>query len=130
MAATILLVDDETEFLDTWTRLLERQGFRCITAANARQAIVLLDSERPDLVLTDLSLPIGDGFEVARQARMHAPAIPVVIITAYDTDENAARARSVGVDGYLPKPFSNRALIQAVRHALHLPFAPSQPGPT
>jgi len=119
VTATILLVDDETEFLDTWTRVLERQGFCCVTANNAPQAIALLSPERPDLVITDLSLPVGDGFEVVRQAQMHSPAIPVIIVTAYNTPENAARARSAGVNGYLPKPFSNRALIQAVRSALH-----------
>jgi CheY-like chemotaxis protein len=124
VATTILIVDDETEFLDTWTRLLERQGFRCVTADNAPQAIALLSSERPDLVLTDLNLPVGDGFEVAHQARMHSPAIPVIIVTAYNTPENAARARSAGVDGYLPKPFSNRALTQAIQSALHLTLAP------
>jgi CheY-like chemotaxis protein len=118
VTATILLVDDETEFLDTWTRVLERRGFRCVTANNAPQAIALLSSERPDLVLTDLSLPVGDGFEVVRQAQMHSQTIPVIIVTAYNTPENAARARSAGV-GYLVKPFSNRALTQAIRSALH-----------
>lgn len=121
MAAKILIVDDEAEFLDTWTRLLERQGFRCVTADNAPRAIALLGSESPDLVLTDLSLAIGDGFEIARHARIHSPAIPVIIVTAYNTAENAARARSAGADGYLPKPFSNRALTQAILSALNLP---------
>jgi CheY-like chemotaxis protein len=122
VAATILLADDETEFLDTWIRVLQRQGFRCVAANNAPQAIALLSSERPDLVLTDLSLPVGDGFEVARHAQMHSPAIPVIIVTAYNTPENAARARSAGV-GYLPKPFSNRALTRAIRSVLHLTSA-------
>jgi CheY-like chemotaxis protein len=124
VTATILLVDDEAELLDAWTRVLERQGFRCVTANNAPQAIAFFSSERPDLVLTDLSLPGGDGFEVVRQAQAHSPAIPVIIVTAYNTPENAARARSAGVNGYLPKPFCNRALIQAVRSALHLTSSP------
>lgn len=129
MAAKILLVDDETEFLGTWTRLLERQGFCCVAASDAAQAISLLCSERPDLVLTDLSLPVGDGFEVARRAQLHAPPIPTIIITAYDTPENAARAHSMGVNGYLVKPFSNRALIEAISNALHRPTA-LRPRPT
>ena len=120
----ILLVDDEADLCDTCERLLARLGFRCLTADNAPRAIAMLDSEMPDLVVTDLNLPIGDGFEVLRHARMHSPAIPVIIITAYDTAENAAWARAVGVRDYLRKPFSNHDLTEAIRRALDAPSAP------
>lgn len=120
----ILVVDDEADLRDTCERLLVRLGFRCLTADNAPRAIAMLDSEMPDLVVTDLSLPIGDGFEVSRHALMHSPAIPVIIITAYDTVENATRAHDAGVSDYLRKPFSNHDLTEAIRRALDAPSAP------
>ena len=67
--AKILIVDDERDLVDAYVRLLERAGHRCVGAFDAREAIELIDSDPPDLVLTDLSLPDSNGLEVIRHAR-------------------------------------------------------------
>lgn len=115
----ILIVDDEADLVETCVRLLRGLGFLCIAADSGPRAIALMQSEKPDLVVTDLSLPIGDGFQVSRHALTHSPAIPVIIITAYNSTENIERARMLGVSDYLAKPVSNGDLTQAVRKVLH-----------
>lgn len=117
----ILIVDDETDFLDTYSRVFTRLGFSSLTAEDAPQAIELIEREHPGLVVTDLSLPRGDGFQVARCAREQLPPIPVIIITAYHTSQMAKKAQDEGAASYLPKPFSNRDLVEAVRKALREP---------
>jgi DNA-binding NtrC family response regulator len=114
----ILIVDDETDFLDTYSRVFTRLGFSSLTAEDAPQAIELIEREHPGLVVTDLSLPRGDGFQVTRCAREQLPPIPVIIITAYHTFQMAKKAQEEGAASYLPKPFSNRDLVEAVRKAL------------
>ena len=121
--AKILIVDDEADFLNTCSRLLARLGFECITAPDGPRAFQLIERERPDLVVTDLSLPVGDGFQVARCARTGVPSIPVIIVTAYHTPQIAKKAREEGAAAYLPKPFSNRELSDAVFYALTEPSA-------
>lgn len=117
----ILIVDDETDFLDTYSRVFTRLGFSSLTAEDEPQAIELIEREHPGLVVTDPSLPRGDGFQVARCAREQLPPIPVIIITAYHTSQMAKKAQDEGAASYLPKPFSNRDLVEAVRKALREP---------
>lgn len=124
----ILIVDDEPDFLDTCKRLLERVGFDCVTADDAPVAIALIDSLRPGLVITDLNLPRGDGFDVARHARACVPSIPAVIVTAYHTSDTARRARDEGANEYLPKPFSNKELVEVVTRIIPSPPATPTPG--
>jgi CheY-like chemotaxis protein len=119
----ILLVDDERDFLDTYARILSRLGFVSLTAQDAPSAIELMERQRPGLVVTDLSLPIGDGFQVARRARAQVPPIPVIIVTAYHTAQIARKAHEEGASGYLAKPFTNHDLIEAIRRAVSRPAA-------
>jgi CheY-like chemotaxis protein len=119
----ILIVDDETDFLDTYSRILSRLGFVSLTAQDAPSAIELIERQRPSLVVTDLSLPIGDGFQVARRARAQVPPIPVIIVTAYHTPQIAKKAHQEGATSYLPKPFTNHDLIEAIRRAVSHPAA-------
>jgi CheY-like chemotaxis protein len=119
----ILIVDDETDFLDTYSRILSRLGFVSLTAQDAPSAIELIEQQHPGLVVTDLSLPIGDGFQVARRARAQEPPIPVIIVTAYHTPQIAKKAHEEGAASYLPKPFTNHDLIEAIRRAVSQPPA-------
>jgi DNA-binding NtrC family response regulator len=92
----ILLGDDERDFLDTYARILSRLGFLSLTAQDAPSAVELIERQRPGLVVTDLSLPIGDGFQVTRYARSQVPSIPVIIVTAYHTAQMAKKALQEG----------------------------------
>jgi CheY-like chemotaxis protein len=115
---TILVVDDEPDLAATCERLLGRVGHVSLRAHTGLDAMALIDRERPDLVVADLRLPGADGLTVARHARGHAPPIPVILMTAYDSPQARSAARDSGVDAYLAKPFSNAAFLDAVQRAL------------
>jgi DNA-binding response OmpR family regulator len=119
----ILIVDDEAELVDSCARILSRAGLACVKAFDGAEAIDLIDAERPDLVVTDLHLPLRDGFQVARYAREHYPFMGVIIITAYHTEETARDAYAAGAAGYLRKPFSSAELTDAVTQLLGAPNA-------
>src|SRR4030095_13974969 len=85
----ILIVDDEPDMVENCTRILRRAGHRCLSATDPHRALALLESERPDLLLTDLKMPEIDGLALLRRARELDPALPVVVITAFATIESA-----------------------------------------
>ena len=118
MRRTILVVDDEPELVASCERLLRRVGHVSLRAFTGPEAFVLIDQEKPDLVVADLRLPGADGLAVARHARAQVPPIPVILITAYDSEQARQAARETGVDVYLPKPFSNATFLEAVLRVL------------
>jgi DNA-binding response OmpR family regulator len=118
MSGTILVIDDEPELVASCERVLRRAGYLSLRAHTGLEAISLIDRERPELVVTDLRLPGADGLAVARHARAQVPAIPVILITAYDSEHIRQAARESGVDVYLAKPFSNAAFLEAVHRVL------------
>ena len=114
----VLIVDDEADMLENCQRILGRAGYRCLTSKDPREAATILESERPDLLLTDLKMPGMDGLELLRHARQVDPQIPVIILTAFATVESAVAAVKEGAFDYLPKPFSVDQLTLAVDRAL------------
>ena len=116
----ILVVDDEPDMVVTCARLLKGLGYRCLTAQTGPEAIQLVNAERPDVVVTDLHLLVGDGFEVSRHVRQSFPQTPVIVITAYHTPDTVGAAYANGATGYLAKPFSNVDFKQAIQRALGL----------
>ncbi|MGH7357669.1 MAG: response regulator transcription factor, partial [Candidatus Rokuibacteriota bacterium] len=119
VAARILVVDDDPDMVTTCAQLLTRHGYACLTASAGSEAIVLMDAERPDLVVIDLHMPGVDGLTVARHARERVPPIPVVLITAWPAASEAWDGRLAGATAHLAKPFANADLVAAVRRALH-----------
>ena len=114
----ILIVDDEPDMVDNCARILRRSGYRCLTAIDPQRAATLLESERPDLLLTDLKMPGLDGLALLRRARELDAALPVVVITAFATIESAVAAIKDGAFDYLPKTFSVDQLTLVVERAL------------
>jgi DNA-binding NtrC family response regulator len=114
----ILIIDDEPDMVDNCARILRRAGHRCLTVTDPRRALSLLESERPDLVLTDLKMPEIDGMALLRRAHELDPALPVVVITAFATIESAVEAIKAGAFDYLPKTFSLEHLTIVVDRAL------------
>jgi DNA-binding NtrC family response regulator len=114
----ILVVDDEPDMVDNCARILGRLGYDCLTATDARRALHLLESERPDLLLTDLKMPELDGMQLLRRAHELDPALPVLIVTAFATIESAVAAVREGAFDYLPKTFSVDQIRVAVERAL------------
>lgn len=118
---TILVVDDEYALVEGLTELLQDEGYRVLSAGNGRDALARLRSDRPDLVLTDLMMPIADGRELIREMRALPDfrSIPVVIMTAASKEVALPMGNaSLNVSRYLQKPFSLESLLEAIRQLI------------
>ncbi|HUA36201.1 MAG TPA: response regulator [Candidatus Binataceae bacterium] len=114
----ILIVDDEVEVADSCARVLKRAGFNCILAHNGPAGIAAFDSARPALVLSDINLGVGDGFEIARHVRDTSPATPVILMTTHHSEAVSQQANRDGASRYLRKPFSNFDLVSMIKSLL------------
>ena len=127
MARTILVVDDEPTLRETLVDALEADGFRVVAAADGREALAQFRAERPDLVLLDLMLPELSGIEVMRIIRAES-GVPIVMLTAKDSELDKVVGLELGADDYVTKPFEMAELLARVE--AHLRRAPSSPHPT
>ncbi len=102
----VLVVDDDPVVGKSFDRVLSPKGYAVIAAASGAEALARLESERYDLVYTDIKMPGMDGIEVARRIKAAQPWMPVVIVTGYGTEANENEARKLGVAEVLKKPLS------------------------
>ena len=114
MTRTILVVDDEPTLRDTLVEALEAEGYRAVPAADGREALARFRAERPDLVLLDLMLPDLSGIEVCRIIRAES-GVPIVMLTAKDSEVDKIVGLELGADDYVTKPFSLRELSARLR---------------
>ena len=119
--ARILLVDDNDDARVTVARILEMSGHTGVQAPNAKAASALLKEQAPDLVITDIFMPEGDGFEMLNELRDREPRIPVIAMSgggAQDGMDVLAIAGRLGAKKVLNKPFARRQLLDAIAEAL------------
>jgi len=114
MARTILVVEDETTLRETLADALEVEGFRVIAAADGREALTRFRADKPDLILLDLMLPELSGIEVCRIIRAES-GVPIVMLTAKDSELDKVVGLELGADDYVTKPFSLRELSARIR---------------
>ncbi len=111
--AKILLVEDNEMNRDMLSRRLERRGYQVLIAVDGGQGVAMAQSEAPDLILMDMSLPVLDGWEVARQLKS-APetrGIPIIALTAHAMVGDREKAREAGCDDYDTKPIEFPRLV-------------------
>ena len=113
----ILLVEDEESFSDPLSYLLEKEGYDVTVAADGRDALAEFDSTGADLVLLDLMLPGASGTEVCRQLRTKS-TVPIIMLTAKDSEIDKVVGLELGADDYVTKPYSSRELLARVRAVL------------
>src|SRR5436190_3214543 len=114
MARTILVVEDETTLRETLADALEAEGFHVLQAADGRAALTQFRSDQPDLILLDLMLPELSGIEVCRIIRAES-GVPIVMLTAKDSELDKVVGLELGADDYVTKPFSLRELSARIR---------------
>ncbi len=114
MARTILVVEDEPTLRETLVEALATEGFRVVAAADGREALAQFRVQRPDLVLLDLMLPEMSGIEVCRIIRAES-GVPIVMLTAKDSELDKVVGLELGADDYVTKPFSLRELSARIR---------------
>ena len=123
---TVLVVEDERDIREVLRRYLERAGLSVLTTGTGAEAIRLLTSAPPDLVVLDLGLPDVDGTDVLRE--IHAAGRPpVLVLTARSTIDDRIHGLQLGADDYVTKPFSPAEVVLRVQAVLHR--SGGQPGP-
>ena len=114
MTRTILVVDDEPTLRETLAENLEIEGFAVVTAPDGRQALEQFHQHSPDLVVLDLMLPELSGIEVCRAIRRESN-VPILMLTARDSELDKVVGFELGADDYVTKPFGLRELLARVR---------------
>ncbi|MCC6269874.1 MAG: response regulator transcription factor [Microbacteriaceae bacterium] len=113
----ILLVEDERSLREPLAFLLEREGYRVTMAKDGPGALEAFDHDNPDLILLDLMLPGLSGTEVCRQIRTHSN-VPIIMLTAKDSEVDIVVGLELGADDYVTKPYSSRELLARMRAVL------------
>lgn len=122
----VLVVDDETRIIDFIRMNLELEGFQVLEAHNGLQALEIVRTQLPDLVILDIMMPQLDGFETLRMLREFS-SIPVIMLTAKGEEDDKVRGLELGADDYVTKPFGPRELSSRVRAVLRRAEMPSTP---
>jgi len=107
----ILIIDDEAVIRQSFTYYLEDQDYQIITAENGRIGIEMIDSEKPNLVITDLRMPEADGLEVLKHVKQTIPDTPVIVISGANRLDDAVQALRLGAWDYLIKPVQDLSLV-------------------
>ena len=114
----ILVVDDEEELRKILIRILEKEGFKVITASDGHQALQRICFDSPDIVLLDVRMPGLNGMEVLKKIKEIDDDLPVILVTAYADIHQAVEAMKDGAYDYLAKPFENEEVVWVARRAL------------
>jgi CheY-like chemotaxis protein len=116
----ILLVEDNEMNRDMLSRRLGRNGFEIVIAVDGGQGVSLATSEKPDLILMDMSLPVIDGWEATRRIKSNAAtrSIPVIALTAHALVEDREKALAAGCDDFDTKPVELPRLLEKIKRLL------------
>jgi pilus assembly protein CpaE len=117
---TVLFVDDEEHIRKVISTYLDRRGYEVVTAANGEEALRIIAERTPDIVVTDVSMPKMDGFELTRRLRAHprTASVPVIILSALKQEERILAGYQAGADDYVPKPVELAVLAAKIEAAL------------
>ena len=120
MGKRVLIADDEPNIVASLEFLMEQAGFEVKVAANGQEALELVGSFRPDLVLLDVMMPVKNGYEVCQSLKSDPAtrAVKVVMLSAKGRDVEVAKGLELGADAYVTKPFSTRELVAQIRDML------------
>lgn len=118
MKASILVIDDEESIRYTFERFMTHAGYQVTTAGSCREALDRLDEGGIDLVFSDIILPDGTGVDILREMRLRKDACPVIMITAYPSEETARETMLLGASDYMTKPLRQQDVIDSVNKAL------------
>jgi CheY-like chemotaxis protein len=116
----ILVVDDDSAFRRIMDELLSRNGFQVLLARDAKEALTLIESHRPDLILTDIMMPEVDGLTLIRHLRQipDVANIPLIVVSARVMARDRKAAADAGADGFISKPFSYTQLHAVIQNVL------------
>jgi len=125
----VLVVDDEANLRHTLGYALRQEGYEVLTAENGEDGLEIFRTTKPELVILDVMLPRLDGFEVCRRIRRESD-VPILMLTARETELDKVVGLEIGADDYLAKPFSMRELVARVRAMLRRARQATEPEAT
>jgi len=116
----LLIVDDEKPFANGLKEVLEMEGFSCSVASGGKEAIDMLESSRPDLILLDIKMPHPDGYETLTTLKNKDKTkdLPVIMVTSCNQERDKNKAMSLGASDYVTKPFELTDLVRRIRKVL------------
>ncbi|MBN6187271.1 response regulator transcription factor [Aneurinibacillus sp. BA2021] len=114
MRHKVMVVDDERPIADILQFTLEKEGYDVVCAYDGDEAVALAEKEKPDLILLDIMLPGKDGMEVCRMVR-RTSNVPIIMLTAKDSELDKVLGLELGADDYVTKPFSSRELLARIK---------------
>ncbi len=117
---TILIVDDEKNYLTILSAVLEDEGFEVLTSLGGREALEVHKTSDLDLIVTDMKMPAMDGIELLENIKSVDPDLPIIMMTAHGTVDKAVEAMQKGAYSYILKPFDNERLIIYVKKAISM----------
>ena len=134
----ILAIDDDEKILLLLKIRLKATGYEVFTAENGKVGLEMALAHKPDLVITDIWMPVGGGFSIAHRLRELAPEVPVIFVTASKQEELRNWAQGLGAAGFVEKPYTAEELLTVVSQALKEPppapsagrRAPQPPAPS
>jgi two-component system cell cycle response regulator DivK len=120
MTKRILVVEDQEDNRQIIRDLLTSAGYELVEAVDGAEGVRLAESERPDLILMDIQLPVLDGHEATRRIKQNPELrhIPIIVVTSYALSGDDQKAMAAGSDAYMAKPFSPRQLLATIRKFL------------
>ncbi len=121
----ILVVDDETDLLATYERLLRRKGYRVVATGSCREGLAIIEREPLALVISDLRLSDGDGLELVRAARGTPTSTPAIVVSGFVSEASRSAAMVAGAAAYLAKPFAASTFTSLVAGTLGARSDPS-----
>lgn len=114
---TVLIADDEPQIREILSIYFKKEGFKVIEAADGAEALVQVQAGKPDITLLDIMMPVLDGLEVCKQVRKISD-IPIIMLTAKDSDDDRILGLEIGADDYISKPFNTREVVARVKAVL------------
>ncbi len=117
--STILVCDDNDDILEVVSMIVKRAGYNVVTASGYKALLPLLDSAHPNLLICDIRMPERDGFWIAEHLQMQETRVPIIFMTAYDSNLYRTYAPFVGSVGFVTKPIDSQELIRTIQKALN-----------
>lgn len=114
---TVLIADDEPQIREILSIYFKKEGFKVIEAADGAEALVQVQAGKPDIILLDIMMPVLDGLEVCKQVRKISD-VPIIMLTAKDSDDDRILGLEIGADDYISKPFNTREVVARVKAVL------------
>lgn len=120
MPKKILIADDEVDIVSMLSMRLKAQGYEILIAPTGPEAIARTLRDKPDLILLDIKMPGLDGYDVIEGLKklVETSKIPIIFVSALPREEVARKAKELGAEDYIPKPFKSEEVVAKVKHVL------------